>query len=183
MGKFNYFNLKEKRLDKLSPKEQEDLVFDLINAFALMRNPIESALLLQDLFTETEVRNLAKRLRIAKLLLAGKTHEEIVRELHCSYATATKVRIWLDRAGQGLKKVIQRLPKRRKVYYPKRIPGIGYGLPQILLSLTSTALKAKERKMIGELLEGMRGKSVLDRDFKEEVDADFAEKARKRKRL
>ena len=71
MGKFNYFLYKEKRFEKFSVDEQQDLVFDLINAFALANNPLGSALLLQDLLTEDEVRDLAKRLRIAKLLFNG----------------------------------------------------------------------------------------------------------------
>jgi len=44
MGKFNYFTYKEKGLDKFSTDYQQDLVFDLINAFALANNPLDSAL-------------------------------------------------------------------------------------------------------------------------------------------
>lgn len=180
MGKFNYFVYDRRIMEKLLPKEQEDLVFDLINAFSFMDTPFSSALLIQDLLTETEVMNLAKRLRIAKLILGGYTHDQIVKELHCSFATVSKVRIWLANAGQGLKTVIQKLPKRRKVYTPKKIPGIGYGLPQILAYYATLGLKNKEKKSLQEFLAQMRSKSATDRDFREEVNADFASLKRRR---
>lgn len=183
MGKFNYFSYKEKRFDKLSPQEQEDLIFDLINAFALMRSPMDTALFLQDLLTEKEVRNLAKRLRIAKLILARNTNDEIVSEMHCSMATISKVRMWLENAGEGFRKVIQELPKRRKVYKPKRVPGVGYGLPQILLHYASSYLTKKERNRLTGFLENMREKTATDRDFREETSYEFRAKPRRKKHL
>lgn len=181
MGRFNYFrNIDKKRLEKLSVTEQADLVFDLINAFSLMNTSADSALLLQDLLTESEIINLAKRLRIAKLLLKGETHEEIVRELHCSYATVSKIKIWLDNAGQGLKKVLKKLPTRRKVYLPKRTPGVGYGLPKILLHLASAGLEKREREQLENFLQNMRGKTSTDRDFTAEVDQGFRNRRSKR---
>lgn len=168
MAKFNYFDYRERRTDKLSKDEQEDLVFDLINAFGLMNNSVDSALLLQDLLTESEIKNLAKRLRIAKLLLADQTHEQIVSEIHCSYATVGKVASWFNMGGQGLRRVIQRLPKRRKTYQPHRIPGVGYGLPQILLHYTSGALEKNEKKKLEKFLQDVGSKALIDRDIREE---------------
>lgn len=173
MSKFNYFTYKEKRLDKFLKDEQKDLVFDLINAFSLANNPLDCALLLQDLLTEDEVRDLSKRLRIARLILNGKTHEEIVKGLHCSFATVTKVRIWLENGGEGLKKVISKLPKRRKVNIPKRMPGVGYGLPSIIDYYLSTALKANEQKRLENFLQNMKAKTSSDKDFKEKINAQF----------
>lgn len=174
MGKFNYFLYKEKKFEKFSLEEQQDLVFDLVNAFALANDPLNSALLLQDLLTEVEVKNLAKRLRIAKLILNGKTQEDIVRELHCSFATTAKVRMWLDNAGEGLRKVIKKLPERREVYIPKRTPGVGYGLPDILAYYASSALKASERKRLDKFLQNMRSKTSVDRDLREETNLEFS---------
>jgi len=190
MGKFNYFIYKrslktpfeskltnfvykEKRLNKFSKDEQEDLVFDLINAFALANNPLDSALLLQDLLTESEVKNLAKRLGIAKLLLSGNTHEDIVEELHCSFATVSKVRIWLDNAGDGLKKIIKKLRQRREVLRPKRTPGIGYGLPDILAYYVESTLKANEDNRLKKFLGNMKGKAASDKDYRGEVNEGF----------
>ncbi len=180
MAKFNYFSYRDKRLDKLAPQEQESLVFDLINAFALVRNPVDAALLMQDLLTETEVRNLAKRLRITKLLLEGKTHEEIVQELHCSFATITKVGVWLANAGQGVTKIIKKLPERSKTYRPKKTPGIGYGLPKILLHYASAYMTQKEKKQLEKFMENMRAKAATDQDFREELATEFTQSRRKK---
>lgn len=180
MGKFNYFIYKEKRLNKFSKDEQEDLVFDLINAFSLANNPLDSALLLQDLLTEVEVKNLAKRLRIAKLLLDGETHEEIVNELHCSFATVAKVRIWLDNAGEGLKRVIKKLPQRRKVNTPKRIPGVGYGLPSIIDYYISAGLKVKEDKRLENFTKSMKAKNAVDRELRQDLNSEFKRLKRSR---
>ncbi len=139
---------------------------------------MDSALLLQDILTEVEVRNLAKRLRIAKLLLKGETHEEIVTELHCSYATITKVRIWLDNAGAGLKKVIAKLPERRKISSPKRIPGVGYGLPQILDYYISSGLKKNEQKKLENFMGHVRSKTSGDRDLRQETDLEFRRRSK-----
>lgn len=173
MGKFNYFSYKQKRLDKFSLKEQEDLVFDLINAFALANNPLDCALLLNDLLTEDEIKDLAKRLRIAKLILAGDTHEEIVQEVHCSFATVTKVRIWLNNAGEGLKKIIKKLPERSKTPVIKKTPGVGYGLPDIIAYYISTALKTKEDKSLKKFMTKMQEKTSVDRDLKKEFKVEF----------
>lgn len=181
MGKFNYFLYKDKRLEKLSPQQQEDIVFDLVNAFALTRTPFDTALLVYDLLTEKEVRNLAKRLRIAKLLLSGRTIEEIVREVHCSATTASKVNIWLANSGEGLRNVIQKLPKRKTVYKPKRTPGIGYGLPQIIAYYASSYLEKKERARLQEFLASMRAKTATDKDLREEADASFRDRKPKKR--
>jgi len=177
MGKFNYFPYRPvSKISKLSIEEQEDLVFDLINAFAHANTPTHSAQLLQDLLTESEIANLSKRLRIAKLLLKGKTQEEIVDTTHSSFATVTKVNSWLANSGGGLKRVISRLPNRRTIHKAKWTPGIGYGLDQILLHYASIGLKKSEIKRLSKFLESLRSKTADDRDFREETNLQYANK-------
>ena len=169
MGKFNYFSYKEKRFEKLSAKELEDLVFDLINAFSIVNNPSSAALFIQDLLTEKEVYNLAKRLRIAKLLLTDTRQEDIIKDLHCSFGTVVKVRQWLNGAGLGFANVVSRLPKRREAYHPHKIPGVGYGLPQILYTAASAGLAMKEKVQLTALISGMHDKSAGDDDIRESL--------------
>src|SRR3989344_8763183 len=95
------FEPRVKRLEKLSKEEQLDITFDLINAISLVKGSEETALLLEDLLTAAEVKNLGKRLRIAKFLIAGKTHLEIVEQLRCGFATVAKVNMWLNQRGEG----------------------------------------------------------------------------------
>lgn len=102
------------REEKLPKREIEDLTFDLVLAFSKLKSPVEAALFTQDLLTEYEVRTLAKRLRIAKLLLSGKTYREVIDILHTGQNTVGKVAVWLRGAGEGFRKIISRLPEREK---------------------------------------------------------------------
>ena len=68
------------KIDKLSPDKKADLAFDLINSFKYLNNTSDIANFLEDLLTASEVRNLSVRLRIAKLLLNGKSQREIASE-------------------------------------------------------------------------------------------------------
>lgn len=185
MAKFPFYNPKAKRLEKLSSKDQEDLVFDLINAFALAKNPLDTALLLQDLLTASEIKNLSKRLRIAKLLLKDYTHKEIVDELHCSYGTITKVNLWLQESGEGLRKIIKNLPKRRKMAKARKMGSFGYGLPQILIVTYLNSLEEKERRRIRKFLENVGDKKLLYKKLQEVIDEEFREmtSAKKIKRI
>src|SRR3972149_8053714 len=134
MGKKTYtFN--PERVEKLSRNEQLDLLFDLVNAFSSVKTPFETALLMQDLLTASEIKHLAKRLRIAKLLIQGLTQRQVAGEVRCSTATVIKVNAWLTRGGEGLRNVIAKLPGRYEL--PEKLPKIAleFQLPQTLLAL------------------------------------------------
>ena len=110
MGKI-YLN-KTKRIEKLSKKKQENLFFDLVNALVYTQTVGEAALFLQDLLTRKEAQNLSKRLRIAKLLIAGMTYEEIQNDIHVSHSSVAKISAWLAERGEGFRKIIERIPER-----------------------------------------------------------------------
>lgn len=181
INKSFFYNQKIKRLSKFSEKEQGDLVFDLVNAFALVKNPIDSTLLLQDLLTPSEIRNLSKRLRIAKLLIEDKTDRKIIELMHCSFATIAKVKLWLNQSGIGLRKVIRNLPKRRETFKFKK-GYFGYGLPQILVGTYLNTLEAKERERIEKLLENLDDKQLLLKKIQEAVDEEFKDMAHEKKK-
>lgn len=166
------YEMPVKRLEKLSKEDQLDLVFDLINAISLVKNPSETAALLEDLLTSAEVKNLAKRLRIAKLLLAGKTHEEIIDILHCSYATTAKVNLWLSQRGEGFKKIIAKLPKQYSMPKLQNRP-LTYHLPETLISLAGMALANNQKQRLEKFADQMDEKAVMDKSFQEAVDEDF----------
>ena len=157
---------------ELTREEQADLFFDLINAFALARDPLSSAQLLQDLLTPAELRYLSKRLRIAKMLVGGIKQENIIAELHCSYGTVAKVRVWLDESGEGLKKIIRQLPKRKtefkmeKGYY-------GYGLPQILIGSYFAYLSENERKRLESFVKTLNTKELVLKEIGKVLDEHF----------
>ncbi|MBI4057870.1 hypothetical protein HY405_00945 [Candidatus Microgenomates bacterium] len=172
-----------RRIEKLSKKELLDLSFDLISAFRLVNKPYETALFLQDLLTAKEVKNLAKRLRIAKLLLGGKTQRDIAQELHSSLATVTKVSIWLNEGGEGFRKIIARLPKRYE--FPDKFPRgpIEYRLPQTLLALTQYTLAKRQENKLEKFMEGVEDKKIIDKTLQESFNQEFSEsKSKRRKR-
>ena len=58
MGKRIYYE-KLKREERFTKEERLELMFDLINSFRVVRNPIETADFLQDLLTAKEIKNLS----------------------------------------------------------------------------------------------------------------------------
>lgn len=170
------YHQKRKRVERLSKEEILDLTFDLINAFRLVKMPISTALFLQDLLTASEIKHLAKRLRIAKLLLDGQTHRNIAKKLHCSLATVTKVGFWLNQGGDGFREVISKLPRRYKM--PKSLPRrpIEFQLPQVLIAATQETLYKHQQKQIdkvSDLYDSLESKRVMDKALQEMFDYGF----------
>jgi TrpR-related protein YerC/YecD len=160
------YSSKKKFVDKLSNKLKIDLTLDLINAFQLVKTPLETTLLLQDLLTESEIRMLSKRLRIAKLILNKKTHREVSKEVRCSIATVTKVNEWLKMGGDGLKNIISKLPK--KYPPPKKLRGVPleFQLPSLLSGLVQYGIYSKQSKdirKVEQFLENTQKKKMLDK--------------------
>jgi uncharacterized protein YerC len=162
-----------KRLEKLSKKEVLDLSFDLINAFSIVNNPMETSLLIQDLLTKSEIKHMAKRLRIAKLLLADKTQREIANDLHCSLATVAKVNLRLEQGGEGLRRVISKLPKRYS--FPKKLPPgpVEFYLPQLISSLVQLGLHNRQRNKLKGFVDKVESKRILDKEFQDATDKEF----------
>lgn len=160
-------NFKVKKFERLSRNEKIGLMFDLINAFRIVKKPYETACFLQDLLTANEIRNLSIRLRIAKLLLAGKTHREVQYELHTSPVTISKVRIWLDQGGEGFKKVIEKLPLKWKI--PKDFPRgpIEFHLPQTLIALSQYGIAKSQEGRTERFIRNVESKKAMDKQLKE----------------
>lgn len=161
------FYQKPKRIERLSRNEELELMFDLINSFRVVKTPIETANFLQDLLTAKEIKNLAKRLRIAKLLLNNITYEEIVRTLHVSYATVAKVSTWFSQGGEGFRKVIARLPA--KYALPKNLPPVPleFQFPKAVLSLIQYSVATGQNKRLDKFFEGVKEKEITDKRFRE----------------
>ncbi len=148
------------------PPIQTDLLIDLINAFALLKTPTAAALFIQDIMTLNEIQKLSRRLRIAKLLLQGKTYDEIADQLQCSQNTISKVQTWLNLQGEGLKQVIRQLPDR----YPKNIQRtiFTYYGPDPLTKVSSIInkyLSAKDRRQAQKLLNNAKIKQQITQEI------------------
>jgi uncharacterized protein YerC len=176
--KKTYYN-KPKRLEKLSREKQLSLLFDLVNVFSHTKGSIKTTLLLQDLLTAKEIKNIARRLRIAKLLLSGKTHEEIVQSIHCSFATITKISVWLSRGRGSLKNAISKLPERYA--FPKIQPRgpIEFHLPQTLLTIAKHNLAKHQTERLENFLKNIESKKTLDKNLQKAFDEYFRGKNKK----
>lgn len=102
------------RYSKISQREREELLKELSEALAVLKKPEEIEEFLTDLLTPQERIMLAKRIKVAKLLLEKKDYREIEKELKVSHATIAKIAFWLTEGGRGFKKIAERVRKLRK---------------------------------------------------------------------
>jgi TrpR-related protein YerC/YecD len=168
---------KNKSFNTLSRKERNEIIYDFIYSIAHFKNVNEAALFLEDLLTESELEFISRRLRIANLLINGKTYQVIRNELHVSESTISKIAVWLSTKGDGFRNVIKSLPSKKiskndsshsswtnvKRKYP------AYFLPEILIEeiVNMANKKQKERlfKIVTELDDSLKEKSQLHREI------------------
>ena len=84
---------------------------DLLNALLTLESQDEAAALLDDLCTLKEIRSLAQRLQVAKLLREGKTFTDIALRTGASSATIARVNRCLPAGPGGYKTVLDRMEK------------------------------------------------------------------------
>ena len=143
-----------------------DLIFDLINAFKSIKSTEESVFFLQDILTAHEIKNLAVRLRIAKMLLKNTSQRDISTELKVSTATVTKVNSWLNQKGDGFREVVARLPI--KLDLPDKIirGPVEFHLPEILAASVQYGIATYQNKILNKLIEGSENKKLSDENLK-----------------
>ncbi|MDE6967279.1 MAG: TrpR-related protein YerC/YecD [Clostridia bacterium] len=86
----------------------EEFLPDLYKAIADIETVEECKNLLEDLCTYKEVEQMAQRLRSAKLLLEGKTYNEVISETGISSATLSRVSRCVRRGSHGYKKALEK---------------------------------------------------------------------------
>ena len=85
--------------------EQTD---NLCRAFLNLKNIEEVYNFLEDIATVGEIKSMAQRLEVAKLLSMSKKYPEIVSETGASTATISRVKKFLDYGAGGYKTVLER---------------------------------------------------------------------------
>ncbi|MDO8657279.1 MAG: YerC/YecD family TrpR-related protein [Candidatus Levybacteria bacterium] len=63
---------------------------------------------IDDLLTEEEILDLAQRIKIAKLILEGKTYDEIAEKVKTSTSTVSKIGQIIKYGKGGLEKVLDK---------------------------------------------------------------------------
>ena len=87
--------------------EKSEKIGALYRVIAGLQTPEECEILFADLCTNKEVEKMAERLHAAKLLLEGKTYNEVVSQSSISSATLSRVSRSLQN-GTGYKKQLKK---------------------------------------------------------------------------
>ncbi len=84
----------------------QDKVRQLFELIAKLQSPEECADLFDDLCTRKEVENMAERVHAAKLLMEGKTYNQVMAETNISSATLSRVSRCVQ-YGRGYSKLLK----------------------------------------------------------------------------
>jgi len=86
----------------------------LIDSFFKVKTKKNITKFIEDLFSQEETLDLAQRLKIAKLILEGRTYEEIAAEIPVSTSTISKIG-QVIKFGKGGFALLQNSTKAQKV--------------------------------------------------------------------
>lgn len=169
MAKFN---------SKLSKKEVDELFYKFSAAICGIKSIKDAAVFLRDLLSYQEAEMIAKRLRIAELLIEKKTYDDICKTLKVSSGTIARVQEWLKLQGEGYRKAVKNIRgKSVEIKYienPESLSSIKkrypqYYWPELLLENIIKNSNKKQKREIGSVigqLEKMKEKSQLFRKLK-----------------
>ena len=132
-------------------------ISNLWNTFTLIENREETLLFLKDLLTPTEIRMLAKRIQIAKMLLEGYKYQDIIPHVRVTATTISSVNNQLQFGNGGYIKIIEKLIKieeRRQKEFEKR------GSPKIFYPAFGGLADLATLKVAEKVLKHSKEKSV-----------------------
>lgn len=92
-------------------KWKDKLTDQLCQAFLSLETPEEIYSFLEDVATIGEIRALAQRLEVSRLLSEGYTYPQIAQQTGASTATISRVKKFLEYGADGYKIVLERLRK------------------------------------------------------------------------
>ena len=73
-----------------------------------LKSSKDLSLFIDDLLTEEEILDLAQRIKIARLIIDGKTYDEIAVKVSTSISTVSKIGQIIKYGKGGLKKVLEK---------------------------------------------------------------------------
>ncbi len=97
-------------MDKINLNKDQKLMVD---SFYKVKTKKNLNIFIEDLFSPEETLDLAQRLKIAKLILEGKTYEEIAAEIPVSTSTISKIG-QIIKFGKGGFALLQNSTKAQK---------------------------------------------------------------------
>lgn len=108
------------KIHTVSSEEKRELLQALSLAFTVIESPQEAKNFLIDLLYPSESIMLARRLNIARMLLAGYQYDEITKKLHVGKTTITNVHRWLGSGKGGYAAILERVFREEKKAARKR---------------------------------------------------------------
>jgi TrpR-related protein YerC/YecD len=91
------------------PRLRDPQTAQLFRAILTLKTVEECYRFFEDLLTIGEMRALAARFEVARLLAAGRTYDDIARRTGASSATISRVRRFLEYGADGYRMVLLRL--------------------------------------------------------------------------
>lgn len=171
---------------RLSRKEQQELLAQLCWAISETKNIEEAAELLKDLLSSQEAEMIAKRLKIAGLLIDGFSYEEIEEIARTCPTTISRVNEWLKVSGEGYRKAVERIKLNKKtleepVYDPFSWQGVKrryplYFWPHFLLEEIPKGASKKEKQRLRAVLDRMDERMTEKNKLFRQLDAILKER-------
>ena len=106
--------MSRKQPKNLTRKEREELLDELWSMVILLNTKEEVKNFFKDLLSETESVMLARRIRVARLLLEGKSYDEIQEVMKSGPGLIANVHRWLQGDNRGYITLVPRLEKELK---------------------------------------------------------------------
>lgn len=98
----------------INPKLKDEINDQLCDALLMLNSREECYEFLEDICTIGELRALAQRLEVAKMLSAGYTYDAIVERTGASTATISRVKKCLNYGADGYKLILERIEQSAK---------------------------------------------------------------------
>ncbi len=98
----------------VNPKLKDQLTDQLFEAVLRLRSADECYQFFEDLCTIGELKALAQRLEVARMLAAGHTYEVIVGRTGASTATISRVKRCLNYGADGYAIILERLSQNNE---------------------------------------------------------------------
>ncbi len=136
MAKFNFYNI--------SKKEKNELLNELYSIVNQLNTKEQIVNFFKDILTKSEEVMLARRIRIARMLLKGESCIQISRKLKTGFDTITKVQKWLkDGLGdyvKSLDKISKKIEQKNKDIDTNSLQGLANRFP-LYFGLTNAVVK------------------------------------------
>ena len=97
-----------------NPKLKDQLSDQLFDAILSLNNNEECYEFFEDICTVSELKSLAQRLEVARMLETGHTYDDIVARTGASTATISRVKRCLHYGADGYKTILERLGNKEE---------------------------------------------------------------------